>query len=150
MDQAKFDEIIDYAVKWEKDAVAFYQRLQNHVKFEHQREALKDFEGMENGHIAILEGIRSRGKENIQIPDVPDLKISDYLVESPPEEEMTYQNILVTAMKREERSHSLYTRLAARSEDPEMTQLLQKLAAEEAKHKLHFETIYDEEILKEN
>jgi rubrerythrin len=34
--------------------------------------------------------------------------------------------------------------------DTNTKQLFLKLASEEAKHKLHFEKIYDDEILKEN
>ena len=53
-------------------------------------------------------------------------------------------------MKREETSVQLYTDLANLSAEPSIKQLFIRLSAEEAKHKLHFEKIYNDEILKDN
>lgn len=150
MDQIKFNGIIDFAIEREKEAVSFYQELQGMAKFEHQKEVFKEFEAMEKGHITILEGIRKKDVKDIVVPDVPDLKISDYLVESKPADDMSYQDILITAMKKEEKAHDLYTCLADDTRDEEIKRLFSKLASEEAKHKLHFEKIYDDEILKDN
>jgi rubrerythrin len=150
MDEAKFDEIINFAVDREKEAVTFYRELQAMAQFEHQKEVFKEFESMERGHIAILEGIRSRGTGGIVVANVPDLKIADYLVEPKASAEMTYQDILITAMKKEERANALYSDLAADAGDGETKTIFEKLASEEAKHKLHFETLYDDEILKED
>jgi rubrerythrin len=63
---------------------------------------------------------------------------------------MTYQDILIVAMKREEASKNLYTDLAARLESREAQQVFQRLAQEEASHKLKFEKLYDEQVLKDN
>ena len=150
MDEAKFNEIIDFAIDREKEAVTFYRELQVMVQFEHQKEVFKEFESMERGHIAILEGVRSKGAANIVVADVPNLKIADYLVEPKATAEMTYQDILITAMKKEERAQELYGTLAAQAGDAEAKTIFDKLASEEAKHKLHFEVIYDDEILKED
>ena len=48
------------------------------------------------------------------------------------------------AMKREEISLRLYTELSVRFADEQIGNLFRKLASEEAKHKLWFETLYDE------
>ena len=53
-------------------------------------------------------------------------------------------------MKKEQTAYELYTTLAEESSLPDIKKVFQKLASEEAKHKLFFETIYDEDILKEN
>lgn len=146
-----FDDIIDFAVVREKQAVKFYQVLQAMSQFDAQKALLKDFEAMERGHVAMLEKIREKGAvSSADIPVVTDLHISEYMVESEPTESMTYQDIIVTAMKREEKATLLYTALAARVTVAEEKNVFLKLAAEEANHKLYFERIYDEEILKEN
>ena len=151
MEKAQLDELIDYAIEREKDAVKFYQHLQQSVHFTDRKKLLSDFESMEKGHIRVLEHIREQVKQvsmdKIIIPDVEDLHISDYLVEPDGGEEMEYQDILITAMKREEKSFSLYTDLAESSADSEIKKLLLRLASEEAKHKLFFERLYDDEIL---
>ena len=150
MDDHKFHEIIDFAVEREKEAVAFYLQLQQMVKFDSRRELLKEFETMERHHIEILENLRHTNLNHISVPKVEDLKISNYVVETKPDPEMSYQEIITTAMKREEASYNLYTDLAKRSDDEEVGKIFRKLAGEEAKHKLHFEQIYDQDILQEN
>ncbi len=105
---------------------------------------------MEKGHIKILENFRSQGIEEIKVPIVDNMTLADYLVESKPTANMTYQDILIIAMKKEEKANLFYTRLANESTESENKKIFQSLAAEEAKHKFQFETIYDEEILKEN
>jgi rubrerythrin len=54
------------------------------------------------------------------------------------------------AMKREENSLRLYTELSDRFADEQIANIFRKLASEEAKHKLWFETLYDEWIKQGN
>jgi rubrerythrin len=54
-------------------------------------------------------------------------------------------------MKREEKSYALYSEMADRFSDSSLSaRWLLRIAAEEAGHKLRFEKLYDEEILREN
>ena len=149
-DKKKFDEIIDFAVDREKEAVDFYRTLQNMVKFRERIKFLKELEKAEEGHIKILESIRKGDINQNDVPDVQNLHISEYLVEAPFSEDMGYQDILITAMKREEASTNLYNDLASKSSDADEKLLFQKLASEEAKHKLYFEQLYDKDILSED
>ncbi len=144
------NDILDFAVKREKEAVLFYKELQDIAKFSAQRKMLLELEAMERGHIEILENIRYTTLELIKIPEIENLKISDYLVKSKPNEDMSYQNILIAAMKKEESANNLYNDLANKVDNPEYKKLFLKLASEEAKHKLYFEKIYNDEILTEN
>ena len=150
MTKEKFNEAIDFAIDGEKEAVEFYQELQLKTKFLARKEMLKDLENMEKGHIVILENIRSKGFHEITLKQVTNLNISEYIVEVKPYDDMTYQDILIIAMKKEEQAMKLYTELAANFPGTELETLFLKLAGEEAGHKLHFETLYDEEILREN
>lgn len=152
MDKDKFNEIIDFAVAREKEAVKFYQDLQKMVTFKSRQKVLKGYEEIEKTHIVILEDIRKNIKKNIEspLPEIQDLVISNYLVETKPTDDMTYQDILITAMKREEKATQLYTKLASEAADGQVKKLFQKLANEESKHKLYFEKVYDEEVLTEN
>ncbi len=151
MDKKTGEEIIAFAIEKEKQAVDFYQRLQKQSAFTAHREMLADLERMEKGHITALENMRESVEEQIKsIPDVQDLKISDYLVESEPAPDMSYQDIIITAMKREEQAAGLYSSLAELTTRQDTKNLFLRLAAEEKKHKLHFEKIYDDEILKDN
>ena len=150
MTKEKFDEVIDFAINGEKEAVEFYHELQQKTKFEARKAMLKEFENMEKGHIVILENVRERGLENITVKEVTNLNISEYIVDVKPYENMTYQDILIIAMKKEEQAQKLYLKMASTLPGTELETLFLKLASEEAGHKLQFETLYDEHVLKEN
>ena len=152
MDREKFNDIIDFAIKGEKEAIKFYQALQNLVKFEARKELLHSYEQMEQGHVNMLEKLRDKVFETgeIKMPKVSSLSISDYLLEVEPSADMNYQDIIIAAMKKEEKAKKLYTDLANQSDDDQAKQIFLRLAAEEEKHKLYFEKIYDDEILTDN
>jgi rubrerythrin len=150
MEQKKFNEVIDFAIEREKEAVKFYHDLQGIVHFKARQEMLRELEDMEKGHVKTLEGIGKGAIKITESPKVQNMKISDYLVEAQPAADMSYQDIIITAMKREQASVQLYTDLANLSADATVKQLFLNLTAEEAKHKLKFEIIYNDEILKDN
>ena len=146
----EFNDIIDFAVSREREAVEFYRELQEITRFAAQKEALKEFETMEQGHIKLLEGVLEReGFARDRVPPV-DLKLDDYLVPVEPAADMSYQDILNAAIKKEKRSMDLYSRLAGETEDPSAREIFERLFIEESNHKNYFEGIYDEEILSDN
>ena len=82
--------------------------------------------------------------------EVIDLKISDYLVEVEADKNISYQDALIVAMKRERAAFKLYSDLAEKVSEDELRQVFLGLAKEEAKHKLFFESEYDERVLRDN
>ena len=150
MGAAPFDSIINFAIEREKEAVQFYKDLQSRVKFQERQNFLKTLENMGRQHIEVLENIRTQDIESLEIREVHDLSLSDFLVEAETTENMSYQDILITGMKKEQSAIDLYTRLADEVPGSQMKKVFQKLVSEEAKHKNFFETIYDEEVLTEN
>lgn len=146
----EFNEILDFAVAREQEAVAFYRALQNETKFEAHKDMLKELELMEMGHIVVIESIRKKGVNPVDIQATPNLKISEYLTKELDEEELSYQSILIKAMKREENSQKLYSEMSLKFNDQEIQTLFRRLASDEAKHKLHFEGLYDEFLSKGN
>jgi len=150
MSQEKFNEILNYAIERENEAAEFYRYMQDIVKFESQKELLKEYELMEESHARALKTISESSIEGISISDVQNLKISDYVVEKQPTTDMTYQDIITIAMKREEAAYRLYTQMSESITEPKIKKLFEKLAEEELKHKLHFEKIYDDEFFSEN
>jgi len=146
----EFNEILDFAVDREKEAVQFYRDLQSEAHFKDQIAFLKELEGMEMGHIIIIENIRTKQPSELEIKQVPNLRISEYLVSNVDNLDLTYQNILIKAMKREELSFNLYSDLSREFPDGDLSRLFAKLASEEAGHKLKFEKLYDEWISQGN
>jgi len=64
--------------------------------------------------------------------------------------DQAYQDALVVVMNKEKAAYKLYTSLAKMAPTEETKSLFQKLALEEANHKLQFETEYDDNIMKDN
>ena len=76
--------------------------------------------------------------------EVMDLKIADYVVRTEPTADMSYEDALKLAMKREKAAYRLYLKLSEKAPNEDMKNLFEGLAQEEAKHKLRFEVEYDE------
>lgn len=151
MVQDSIIKIIDFAIEREKEAVEFYQNLQFEVQFKSKADLLKKLELIELSHIDRLNELKNRNLDEFESNVVEDLKISDYLVEPPSRDDLTYQDILIIAIKKEESAYKLYFNLADRLKANEpMRKVFLKLASEEANHKKYFEEIYDDEILQEN
>ena len=150
MDIKDFNAILDFAVAREQEAVQFYRDLQKEAKFHEHVKMLEELESMELGHIVVIEKLRQTGVNPEDIQRVANLKISEYITADPEELDMTYQNILIRAMKREEASFKLYSELSLKFPDVEISTLFRRLAADEAKHKLNFEKLYDDWISKGN
>ena len=150
MDEFKsIDEVLDFAIAGESEAIEFYTGLAGQMDNPAMREVFEGFAKEEHGHKVRLEEVK---KGNIQPKsgDVTDLKIADYMVDVTPSPDMDYQSAIILAMKKEKAAFKLYTTLASKMQDPELREMFLSLAQEEAKHKLRFEIEYDDVVMKEN
>jgi rubrerythrin len=145
-----FDEIMVFAIEKEQEAADLYRDLSAKSESSGVREMFQELAKQEEGHKARLESLSRDGFPGGGAGAVPDLKISDYLVDIAIGPESSYQDVLIFAMKREEASVALYTRLSGDATDQSAKSLFLSLAAEEKKHKLRLETEYDENVLKDN
>ena len=146
MDDA-LKEVLDFAVTKEKEAEAFYKTWSNQVSNPAIQKLFADLAEMERGHAQKLSRITS--EELIaQGPAPADLKLSELLVEVEAQPNMTLQDALIVAMKREEASVALYQRLS--QVEGNAQPLFSALAEEERRHKRLLETEYDDVILTDN
>lgn len=151
MSMDDLSKIIAFAIEREKDAVAFYTDLTEKARFAPQRELLLELADMERGHIRVLQTLEKKGFTKLTPKKPMNLRLGDYMVPwEKPLAELDYQGILLLAIKREETSYRLYTNLAEETDSEEEKVLFTRIAGEEAEHKLKFETLYDEDILKDN
>jgi len=143
---ASVDDILDFAIAEEQAAVQFYTRLADRTDNPAMREALQGFAQEERAHKDRLLAIRAGGAADLHpAPEkIADLKIADYLVDVEPTPDMLYDDALVLAMKKEQAACTLYTDLAARTDEAALKDVFLALAQEEARHKLRFETEYDD------
>jgi rubrerythrin len=144
------DEILDFAIDREQKAVDFYIALAGRAGTAWMRDQLMGFAREEAGHKAKLIAVKAGAKLLPCGQQIADLKIVDYLVDVEVTDDINVQNALIVAMKREKAAFRLYTNLAAYVDDVELRELFLGLAQEEAKHKLHYETQYDDQVLHDN
>ncbi len=144
------DEILDYAIDQEQQAADFYEDVAKRAENADMRKMLLDFAAEEKHHKVILQDVKTGGRELTPEQEVLDLKISDYLVEVEFTENISYQDALIIAMKKERAAFELYTDMAQKIPESHLKEVLVGLAKEEAKHKLFFEAEYDERVLMDN
>lgn len=144
------EQILDFAIDQEQQAVDFYNSLAETAKTKDMKEIFKSFAKEEIGHKAKLTKFKNEGFEGWSNERVADLRISDYVVKTEPSPDMDYKDALILAMKREKSAFKLYTKMAERAPNENIRELFSSLANEESKHKLRFEMEYDEFVLREN
>ncbi len=144
------NEILDFAMKSEQEAVDFYTALASQSNNPEIKETFLKFAKEEVGHKARLQKIKDEGVFEMQQEQIADLKIADYVVKTDPSPDMSYADALILAMKKEKAAYKLYTKLEQRTDNPELKKVFQSLAIEESKHKLRFEIEYDDYVMREN
>jgi rubrerythrin len=144
------DEILDYAIGQEQQAADFYADMAQRAEQGGMKDIFLDFSREEERHRDKLLNVKQGEHELSAHQEVIDLKISDYLVDVEAHENISYQDALIIAMQRERAAFQLYSDLAEKVTEDELRQLFQGLAKEEAKHKLFFESEYDERVLRDN
>jgi len=144
------DDALDFAIQSEQEAVDFYTNLANGSKSQTMHKVFIKYAKEEKGHKKRLENIKRKKKFEFSDEKVFDLKIGDYLIDVKPSADMSYQDALILAMKREKSAFRLYSDLAGIAPNRGLRNIFLMLAQEEAKHKLSFEIEYDDNILKEN
>jgi len=146
----KVNDILDFAINEEQMAVDFYSELAENSKTDDMKLVFTEFAEEEIKHKQRLLKIKEEGFYTLAKEQVADLKISDYMVNVKPSTNMTYEESLILAMKKEKAAFKLYTALADRAPNTQLKNVFLGLAQEESKHKLRFEIEYDEYVLREN
>ena len=136
------DEVLDFAIKREIEAQNFYLELADFVEKPEMAKELSDLASEELEHKEKLEAVKA-GEIGIDEEEVGKLDIAEYVQDVEQHPKMSYVELLVVGMKKEEISRKLYTDLATITQTQEMRDIFLKLAQEEAKHKRRFEIEYD-------
>ena len=141
-------DIIDFAIGKEKEAAAFYEDASNEETMSGAKDMLKEFAEEERKHQRLLEKFTSQGVveglDDYKFKWIVDIKRSDYVAEMEYKKGMLYNELLMLAMKREEKALALYNEMQKNVDTDEGRMLFKMLCQEEAKHKLQLETMYDD------
>ncbi len=146
MEFGSVDEILRFAIDGEKEAVEFYTSLAKEATRASLKQVFESFAKEEEKHVALLSDISgNKGKiDSYEFKKIPDLKISNYIVDVEYKQGMPMPEILKIAMKREEKAVKLYSMLAEQTDNEDVKKVMLILVQEESKHKLGLETMYDD------
>jgi len=150
MNFKNLQEILDFAIQREDEAAAAYARMREMTRDKAVRELMSDLENEEKKHKQLLQGLTGLKPESLPIQPVVDMKISDYLVAEPPGADMTFQDLLLLAAQKEQKSVDLYTDLRRRMTERDHIALFDFLVAQEKNHKLKLESEYEKHVFPEN
>ncbi len=144
------DDIIAFAIQREIDAAAGYAWIAAAAAAPALRELADDLRRQEESHRRLLEGLTPEDLRALGTFPVPDLQIVDALADEKLSGDMSVQDMLIFAAKKEAQAVALYESLArlARASGHERVFLL--LAGQEREHKLKLEAEYEKHILQEN
>jgi rubrerythrin len=150
MELKSFDEIVKFAISREEAAIKAYGDMGEKAQFPGLKELLLELQEEEKNHKRLLENISAGQIQEYDIKDVTDLKISDYLTEEPPADDMTFQDLLIIAAKKEQEAVELYSTLERNADDEELKKLFQFLIQQEKSHKLKLESEYEKHVLEDD
>jgi rubrerythrin len=140
--------ILDFAIEKELEAAEFYTNISKEEAFSGAGKMFEEFAREERKHQHLLEDFKTRGLsasvEDYKFKWITDIKRSNYVVELEYRRGMGYNEILMLAMKREEKALQLYNDFLDNADSEESRTLFKVLCQEEAKHKLALETMYDD------
>ncbi len=140
--------IIEFAIEKEKEAAEFYEEASMQESMSGKKEMLKEFAAEERKHQHLLEkylvGSIDQSIREYKLKWITDIKRSDYVDEIEYRNNMAYSEMLMLAMKREEKALKLYNEMLDHADSPDAKKLFKILCQEEAKHKLALETMYDD------
>ena len=148
MDEKRFNEVLQFAIEREMGTYNLYTMCKQVAKYSGAKELFAELAEEEEKHQKLLEQVWAGKVFQGRLDPIRDLKISDYLIDVQCQPDSSYADILRLVMKNEEHSVKLYNDLKESCMEEDLKRLFEFLAHEEARHKLKFEKIYDDEILK--
>ena len=148
MEFKTLDDILDFAISKEEEAEQFYLSLCEEESLSGNRQTFKEFAQEEQKHVKLLQTLKAggvvEGVEDYQFKWIKDIKRGDLVLDIEYQKGMNYRDILMLAIKREEKALKLYNDLQDRAETADSKNVFKILCQEEAKHKLALETMYDD------
>lgn len=144
---SSMDDVVNFAIEKEEKAMEFYQCCAERAKNPGIKEFFQEMVEEERRHRDMLKDLDPVSLGTLTFERIEDLRISDYLVDVKFTDEITYQEALTIAMKKEEKAHAFYSAWQGKCMHEKTAKVFEMLAQEEMKHKRRIETMYDEEIL---
>ena len=144
--QLSLRDILEKAIQKEIESQRLYADLSEQVRDESARTAFQELVRQELGHQNLLESyLKGELKEGaLDIGYKVDYKIAEDLDQPEVNLNMKLDAAFLLAARREKAAYDFYTGLAQIHPDGEVKSLVERLAAQELRHKQRVESLYSE------
>jgi rubrerythrin len=153
MADRRFDSIADiiaFAIQKEIEAAEGYTRIAILATTPGLRELAEELCRQEESHRRLLEELTAEKLRDLQMSFAPDLHVVDSLADERLAADMSLQDMLIFAAKKEARAVALYESLARLARASGQERVFLFLAGQEREHKLKIEAEYEKQVLQEN
>jgi rubrerythrin len=144
--QLSLQNVLEKAIQKEIESQCLYTDLSQKVEDAPARSAFQGLAKQELGHQNLLESyLRGELKEGaLSIKHTVDYKIVEHLDQPELSPDLKLGDVFLLAAGREKAAHDFYIGLAHIHPAGEVKKLIEKLAAQELKHKQRVESLYTE------
>lgn len=149
MNFVTMDDVIRFAVEREETAYQLYTLAAEMSTSASAKKMFQELAAEEAAHKDVFSKINTDRAEQHKLCKLPETSISKYLTDVPFRPDMTYQEILVYALKTEENAYQLYKTAAGMTDDPALQKVLMGFADVELGHRRKIEELYEERVLTE-
>jgi rubrerythrin len=137
------DDVLEFAIARELESYQFYMDLARLRVRVNVRDMILRLAAEEVQHGMYLQAIKAGEAAFASNDEVGNLQVEETLPDVTPGPGMSYADLLVIGMKKEQAAFRLYTDLASIAVNDPQRRVLEKMAREEARHKLRLQVEYD-------
>ena len=149
MEFISLDDVIKFAVEREETAYQLYKRAAELSSTSAAKKMFEELAAEELTHKQVFVKIDIEKAAQHKLCKIPETSISKYLADVPFRADMSYQEILVFAIKTEESAYQLYKTAAGMTDDEKLQKVLMSFADVELGHRRRIEEIYEDKVLTE-
>ncbi len=143
-------ELIIKAAEEEDKSYKFYMDAINLTKDAAAKVWLKELAEEEIKHKEMLQNFNTSKITKFEPDETQDLHITEFLIDKDVMDIRDFQDVLIVAMKKEQKAYNFYVSMSQSSDNEDMRNLCKILAQEELKHKHKIELYYDDIVFNEN
>jgi rubrerythrin len=139
---SSIEELIAFAVRQEEKSSEFYHQAALLAPDKRSRLLLEELAGEELEHRKQIIGIGADGSGLPSFSVPPGKLVSEFLTEIPLHDGMSFTEMMIYAIKKEEHACRLYRKLAAAAPDLRLAAMMNRLADVEQTHKVRLEEYF--------
>lgn len=143
------NELLGYAMQREEEASFLYRQAAGIARNAESKDMFLKLAEIEDGYRQLLSQFRDDGSLPNTPVVLPDNRLCETLPDQPLEPDMALPEILMYAIKKEQKAFTLYSEAAHSCNEPHIRKALLVIAEEERRRRLELEAFFEKEVISE-